>query len=42
VSDDGSELYVASIGVLQRFNLKTMALEKSFALPADPEWDRLR
>ena len=38
VSDDGSELYVASIGVLQRFNLKTMALEKSFALPADPEW----
>ena len=38
VSDDGSELYVASNGVLQRFNLETMALEKSFALPMDAMW----
>ena len=38
VSDDGSELYVASAGVLQRFNLKTQALEKSFTLPVDSEW----
>lgn len=38
VSDDGSELYVASSGVLQRFNLKTMILEKSFDLPVDSEW----
>jgi hypothetical protein len=33
-----SELYVASTGVLQRFNLKTMVLEKSFALPIDSMW----
>jgi hypothetical protein len=38
VSDDGSELYVASVGVLQRFNLKTLALEKSFNLPVDSQW----
>jgi hypothetical protein len=38
VSDDGSELYVASAGVLQRFNVKTLALEKTFNLPLDPEW----
>jgi hypothetical protein len=38
VSDDGTELYVASDGVLQRFNLKTMTLEKSFNLPIDPMW----
>jgi hypothetical protein len=38
ISDDGSELYVASTGVLQRFNLKTLALEKTFSLPVDPEW----
>jgi hypothetical protein len=38
VSDDGTELYVASTGVLQRFNLKTMMLEKSFNLPVDPMW----
>ncbi|MGD0348067.1 MAG: choice-of-anchor D domain-containing protein [Terracidiphilus sp.] len=38
VSDDGSELYVASTGLLQRFNLKTKALERSFALPVDPMW----
>jgi len=23
---------------LQRFNLKTLALEKTFSLPVDPEW----
>jgi len=38
VSDDGSELYVASTGVLQRFNLKTMVLDRSFALPVDSMW----
>jgi hypothetical protein len=38
VSDDGSELYVASAGVLQRFNLKTQALEKTFDLPVDSEF----
>jgi len=38
VSDDGSELYVASTGVLQRFNLKTQALEKTFNLPVDSMW----
>jgi hypothetical protein len=38
VSDDGSELYVASTGVLQRFNLKTLSLEKTFDLPVDSEW----
>ncbi|MGA9783378.1 MAG: choice-of-anchor D domain-containing protein, partial [Terracidiphilus sp.] len=38
VSDDGSELYVASAGVLQRFNLQTLALERTFNLPVDPEW----
>lgn len=38
VSDDGSELYVASAGVLQRINLKTQAIEKTFDLPVDPEW----
>ena len=38
VSGDGTELYVASTGVLQRFNLKTMTLEKSFNLPVDPMW----
>jgi hypothetical protein len=37
-SSDGTELYVASTGVLQRFNLKTLALEKTFNLPVDPEW----
>jgi hypothetical protein len=37
VSDDGSELYVASTGVLQRFNVKTLALEKTFNLPVDPQ-----
>lgn len=36
VSDDGSELYVASTGVLQRINLKTLAIEKTFNLPVDP------
>jgi hypothetical protein len=38
ISDDGSELYVASAGVLQRFNLKTLAIEKTFNLPVDSEW----
>lgn len=38
VSDDGSKLYVASAGVLQRINLKTLAIEKTFSLPVDPEW----
>lgn len=38
VSDDGSELYVASAGVLQRINLKTQAIEKTFDLPVDSEW----
>ena len=35
VSHDGSELYVASAGVLQRINLKTLAIEKTFNLPVD-------
>jgi len=38
VSDDGSELYVASTGVLQRINLQTLAIEATFNLPVDPEW----
>jgi hypothetical protein len=38
VSSDGSELYVASTGVLQRFSLKTLALEKTFNLPVDSMW----
>ncbi len=39
VSDDGSELYVAtSAGVLQRINLSTLAIEKTFNLPVDTEW----
>jgi hypothetical protein len=38
VSDDGSELYVAATGVLQRINLKTYSIEKTFNLPVDPEW----
>jgi len=38
VSDDGSELYVASTGVLQRINLKTYSIEETFNLPVDPEW----
>ncbi len=38
VSDDGTELYVASTGVLQRINLKTLAIEKTFNLPVDPQW----
>ena len=38
VSDDGSELYVASTGVLQRINLQTLAIERTFDLPVDPEW----
>lgn len=38
VSDDGTELYVASTGILQRFNLQTLALERTFNLPVDPEW----
>jgi hypothetical protein len=38
VSDDGSELYVASTGVLQRINLHTLAVEATFNLPVDPEW----
>ncbi len=38
VSEDGSELYVASAGVLQRFNLKTLTLEKTFNLPVDSMW----
>jgi hypothetical protein len=38
VSDDGSELYVASASVLQRINLKTLAIERTFNLPVDPEW----
>jgi Bacterial Ig-like domain (group 3) len=39
ISDDGSELYVAtSAGVLQRLNLKTLAIEKTFNLPVDSEW----
>jgi Bacterial Ig-like domain (group 3) len=38
VSGDGSELYVASTGVLQRINLQTLAIEKTFNLPVDPEW----
>jgi hypothetical protein len=35
ISDDGNELYVASTGVLQRINLKTLALERTFNLPVD-------
>jgi hypothetical protein len=35
VSGDGSELYVASTGVLQRINLKTLAIERTFNLPVD-------
>jgi hypothetical protein len=39
VSNDGSELYVAtSAGVLQRINLKTLAIERTFNLPVDTEW----
>jgi hypothetical protein len=38
VSGDGSELYVASTGVLQRINLQTLAIEKSFNLPVDSEF----
>jgi hypothetical protein len=39
ISDDGSELYVAtSAGVLQRINLSTMAIERTFNLPVDPEF----
>jgi hypothetical protein len=38
VSDDGSELFVASTGVLQRINLKTLVIEKTFNLPVDSEW----
>ena len=39
VSDDGSELYVGtSTGVLQRINLKTLAIERTFNLPVDAEW----
>jgi hypothetical protein len=38
VSGDGSELYVASTGVLQRINLQTLAIEKTFNLPVDSEW----
>ena len=39
VSEDGTELYVAtSAGVLQRLNLKTLAIEKTFNLPVDSEW----
>lgn len=39
VSSDGTELYVAtSAGVLQRINLKTLAIEKTFKLPVDAEW----
>jgi hypothetical protein len=38
VSDDGSELYVASVGVLQRFNVKTLVLEKTFNLPVDSDY----
>jgi hypothetical protein len=39
VSDDGSELYVAtSAGVLQRINLKTLAVERTSSLPVDAEW----
>ncbi|HEX4320597.1 MAG TPA: chitobiase/beta-hexosaminidase C-terminal domain-containing protein [Acidobacteriaceae bacterium] len=39
VSNDGSELYVGtSAGVLQRINLKTLAIEKTFNLPIDAEW----
>jgi Bacterial Ig-like domain (group 3) len=33
VSADGSELYVAATGVLQRINLKTLAIERTFNLP---------
>ena len=35
VSADGTELYVASTGVLQRINLKTLAIERTFNLPVD-------
>ena len=38
VSGDGSELYVASTGVLQRINLQTLAIEKTFNLPVDSEY----
>jgi hypothetical protein len=38
-SADGTELYVAtSQGVLQRLNLKTLKIEKTFNLPVDSEW----
>lgn len=38
ISGDGSELYVASTGVLQRINMKTLAIERTFNLPVDSEW----
>ena len=39
ISDDGSEMYVSSsAGVLQRINLKTLAIEKTFNLPIDSEF----
>ena len=39
ISDDGSELYVSSsAGVLQRINLKTLAIERTFNLPVDSQW----
>jgi Beta-propeller repeat len=38
VSGDGSELYVASTGVLQRINLQTLVIEKTFSLPVDSEY----
>jgi hypothetical protein len=38
VSSDGSELYVAASGVLQRISLKTLEIEKTFKLPVDSEW----
>lgn len=38
ISDDGSEMYVSSsAGVLQRVNLKSLAVEKTFNLPIDTQ-----
>ncbi len=40
VSSDGTELYVATKGSnqLQRINLKTLTVEKTFSLPVDPSF----
>ncbi len=44
VSDDGQYLYVASNGqnAIQRINLTTLAVEKTFSLPVDSMWGSLQ